>query len=442
MRTSIIYAQVFLLLSYLTLANAVKVDVKETAAIEIGFNLSKPNSAIQFSDTTFCFRTIGSTLEAPFPSEQLLCSFNKGSSFVTVNSDLSFCGSRGIVLNGQLYCPHKKVIGKDSSFLGYSTIVFTPKNEIIESKISSQEVSFQMKPNIVPNEIKFNGGVQYISSEGYYLMAATVIDVSNLESPYLFKSVNGFNWTMIDLLPLNQPDEMYLQCDSKITIVAKNNSNYYKVISEDMGQSWSGVKYLNTVSPPFSIMLPSNVVMQYALSNHTLGEVTFLSPLPPKNVSNSFLRLNNLNQSLDKINNTEKDIVTSYYAVSMQVSSAPLQFIMIHDEVIQDKFLLRTTLIEIDDSEEKQYLDEQNIEAAKKREKEKLLKEKARQENLRTKWRIQNKIRKADEERHRKFADFDRLYIKRALENMKHDNEFIVVRQVKPEFIDFESEAL
>ncbi|CCW61233.1 unnamed protein product [Phytomonas sp. EM1] len=446
MRRNIIFVQVFLLLTYLALTDALEVYVKETAVIETDHNLWKPSNAIQFSDTTFCFQTINSTFESSGSSEQLLCSFNKGSTFVIVNSSLPFCGSGGIVSDGQLYCMHEKVSRKKDSLLVYSTVVFSLQNETVVGKLSPQEVSFQPKHNIIPKEIKFNGDVQYILSEGFYGMTATVIDSSNFECPYFFKSMNGFNWTMVEPLPFNRSDVMYLQIqgDSKIAVVAKNNNNYCKVTSGDMGKSWSSIEYLNTTSPPFSVAFPSNVVAEYALSNHTPGELAFFSPLSPKNASRSFVKFSNFNQDVfnESDSSTEKSISTSYYVVSAQVSSMPLQLIVIYDEFNQGKFLLRSTLIEINDSEEKQHFEEQLIEASKKKEMEKVMNQRLKQERLRKEWKRQEIIKEAGERRRRMFAEFDRPYIDRALENMKRDKEFIVVRQVKGEFIDLESDTL
>lgn len=453
MKGSRCFSFVFLFFILSTLASTVSwaavIRQEKSVPVDTSRSLWKPADASRFSDTVFCFTAEGGLCNGDKCDRSLLCTFDAGQSAVPVEVHLPYCGDKGVVIDGQLHCAGEQLPSAEKGVLAFSVVVFSPQEDRSLSAVmpADKQFRFQLPAGSKPayKQLLFVGSTLVMeNSAERFILPLMAVSEDDAKTPVVFSSADGLNWKYLSKLPFTTPSTALYAVrlgTRKVCVVSQTAENAFeKTTSNYLGRWWPDVKQLNSTAPPFTLVYPSSLVLEYGTTNSTPLSATYHAEDFPKLGRKSVLLSGKPQDSQKAPDQPNETRSPSSRAVVYQAS--PDRFVAFYDALGPgNQRQLHMSTFSVDDSEEMTLVREQTEKKEKKKAEEEAARIKAQQERRERQAKERQQQREKELARRKAFDEKDAPNIALARQNYGLDGDFIVVRPSSKDTLDLEKSA-
>lgn len=406
--------------------HAIQIQINDTRQIgKADATLSFP---FQFSSSCFCLTSTDEEMNIGF-----LCTFDGGKSFNNVDVSESFCGSKGVIIDGNLVCPNMAEGKIDGSQASFGTNVYSPSDNAFTDFPGTTVTTLDFKESGVLADTIIFGSSVYIETKNEYYRAATLMSEDQIHS-CLFRSSDGLQWSYVSELPFQTTQQIHVFARGSFIGVAYATNNSFKVsFSKDFGK-WLPAQEQSVVPQVGKFSSGLLAESGYADGNASLSIRFSVLGVPGKKILPITEHHNTAFPYAPIHNNTTTSVIGNFPIADDYEKI----LVTVYQVCSSDDCLLFSMRTVLDIFEEMKKKEQRAEEMQRKAE----AKEKAAEEARERRRKIEAEKEKKRQEKKKVFERYDAPFISSARKYQEQDGEMIIVRQgVTKQFVEFEKET-
>nr|CCC94385.1 unnamed protein product [Trypanosoma congolense IL3000] len=436
--------------TFITCSRAFELSPINVTHLSTGNGIWRPSRAVTLQDGVHCFQAHQEPCTDCRNELSGVCTFDRGNTFSVQQTTHSFCGNRGVAVNGTLLCPLR--IGNVSkNVINVSVVSYRGNEHLIENLEENRTLSFNYIVGEEVSGIDFKGNTLLLDDGKTYLMNAVISKANASSHHVLFDSVDGFNWNFRSKIPFDALDDsaLMMRGTNRLMVSTFNATHHYVAFSGYLGRWWGPAHNVSVRGLPSTLTVTNGIILESGLSNKTgVLELTGLVEGKSKVKVVSLIELYKNVTSLDQIPGNfssgcvnELPCLTSSQVVLSSFNEGNVTVFFDFVSTTTNRKTIAVLSLAVNDTEEQN----ERLEELRKYEEEMRKKEEERLKYIkeleeRRQREREEKLRR-EQERLANFQDADKENINIALSRLAEDGEMIVVREVDMETVDLEKQS-